>query len=322
MHVLVTGGAGYIGSHTAKALAAAGHVPVVMDSLERGHRWAVRWGPLVEANLADREALRRVFADYRIEAVIHFAAYIAVGESVHQVGRYLRNNFVSTLNVLEAMEEAGVSRIVFSSTAAIYGDPKQVPIPEDHPTAPVSPYGESKLMVERALSWYAACHGFSAACLRYFNAAGADPDGETGEVHEPETHLIPLALDAAMGRRPPLEIYGTDYATPDGTAIRDYVHVSDLAAAHLLALDYLRGHAGFVAFNLGTGTGVTVREVLSTIEQVVGRPVPARECGRRAGDSPVLVADPRKAFAELGWQPRLSSLRTIVETAARWHTTR
>ncbi len=322
MHVLVTGGAGYIGSHTAKALAAAGHLPVVVDSLERGHRDAVRWGPLVEASLADRDALRRVFAVYAVGAVVHFAAYIAVGESVSQAGRYLRNNFVSTLNLLEAMQESGVSRIVFSSTAAVYGVPGQVPIPEDHPKEPVSPYGESKLMGERALSWFAACHGFSAACLRYFNAAGADPDGEIGERHEPETHLIPLALDAALGKRPPLELYGTDYPTPDGTAVRDYVHVTDLATAHLLALDYLGARPGFAAFNVGTGRGATVREVLTAIERVTGRPTPALECGRRAGDSPVLVADPRKAFSELGWRPRLSSLETIVETAFRWHASR
>jgi UDP-glucose-4-epimerase GalE len=319
MHILITGGAGYIGSHTAKAVARAGHTPVVYDSLERGHRWAVRWGPLVEADLASAETLRRTIEQHAIDAVIHFAAFIAVGESMNRPGLYLHNNFVNTLNVLEAMRATGVSRIVFSSTAATYGDPLQVPIPEDHPKRPVSPYGESKLMVERALHWYGEIHGLRSVALRYFNAAGADPQGEIGEVHDPETHLIPLALAAANGDLAQLQIYGSDYETPDGTAVRDYIHVADLAAAHLKALDYLAGGGASAALNLGTGEGVSVREVIRATEEITGRPIPVRESARRPGDAPILVADPSQARKTLDWEPRHSSLEEIVGTAWEWY---
>ena len=319
MRVLVTGGAGYIGSHTAKALAAAGHRPVSLDNLERGHRWAVRWGPLIEADLADRAALVRTLAEHRIEAVIHFAAYAYVGESMARPERYFRNNAVGTLNLLDAIREHGVRQIVFSSSCATYGDPATVPMTEELPQAPVNPYGESKLIAERMIRWYARAHGLAAASLRYFNAAGADPDGELGERHEPETHLIPLAIGAALGRGPGLEIYGTDYATADGTAVRDYVHVSDLADAHVRALER-PGPAGEMrVYNLGAGEGTSVREVVAAVERVGGRTVPRVEVGRRMGDPPVLLAAIDKAKRELEWEPRRSGLEFIVETAWRWH---
>ena len=319
MNILITGGAGYIGSHTAKAVARAGHRPVVLDNLERGHRWAVRWGPLVEGDLASTETVLRTLREHAIEAVIHFAALTYVGESMSQPGRYFRNNTVNTLNLLESMRETGVKHIVFSSTAAIYGDPREVPIPETHPQHPVNPYGESKLMVERMLAWYGRIHGIGWIALRYFNAAGADPEGEIGEVHEPETHLIPLALAAASGDREHLEIFGADYATPDGTAVRDYIHVTDLAAAHLKGLDSLAAGGASGAYNLGTGSGASVREVVRTTQKVTGLRVPFRDSPRRAGDPPELVAAVSKARTELGWEAAHSSLEEIVETAWRWY---
>ena len=318
-NVLVTGGAGYIGSHTCKALAAAGYSPVTLDNLAYGHRWAVRWGPFEQADLADRQAVERVLREHRIGAVIHFAAYAYVGESMTDPGKYFRNNVVNTLNLLEAMRAAGVGRIVFSSTCATYGVPQAVPIGEDHPQSPVNPYGESKLFVERALHWNGVAHGLRWMALRYFNAAGADPDGEIGEDHDPETHLIPLAIEAALGRRPDLQVMGTDYPTPDGTAIRDYVHVTDLADAHLRALRHLEGDGPSGALNLGTGRGHSVREVVAMVERVTGRKVGARDAPRRAGDPPALVAAPGRARQLLGWEPRWSSLEAIVHSACRWH---
>lgn len=319
MHVLVAGGAGYIGSHTAKALARTGHTPVVYDSFEKGHRWAARWGPVVEGNLADRDRLLQVFRDYPIAGVIDFAAYIAVGESMREPEMYFRNNVANTLTLLGAMREAGVRRIVFSSTAAVYGTPERVPIPEDHPLRPDSVYGDSKLMVERILDWFAQAHGIASAKLRYFNASGADPEGETGEDHEPETHLIPLALAAADGKIPHLSLFGTDYPTVDGTAVRDYIHVSDLASAHLLALDYLIHTGQSLTANLGTGHGYTVREVIGAVEQITGRKVPVVECPRRAGDPVELVADPSHARRLLNWTPTHSSIEEIVNTAWAWY---
>jgi UDP-arabinose 4-epimerase len=318
MSVLVTGGAGYIGSHTAKVLAHAGLEPVVFDNLQRGHREAVKWGPLVEADTGDQAALERAFRQYSIEAVLHFAAFAYVGESMREPELYFRNNVVNTLTLLEAMRTSGVRTIVFSSTCATYGDPEKVPISEDHPQHPVNPYGESKLMVERLLHWYGSIHGLRWTALRYFNAAGADPDGQLGEDHEPETHLIPLAISAAMGRTT-LEIYGTDYDTPDGTAIRDYLHVTDLGEAHVAALNYLRGGGASTAFNLGTGTGHSVREVNAMVERVSGRKVPVREVGRRAGDPPRLVADANKSARLMHWRPSHSSLEEIIQTAWNWH---
>jgi UDP-arabinose 4-epimerase len=319
MYVLVAGGAGYIGSQTAKALAQAGHTPVVYDSFEKGHRWATRWGPVVEGDLADRARLLQAFRDYPIEGVIDFAAYIAVGESMREPEMYFRNNVANTLTLLGAMREAGVQRIVFSSTAAVYGTPECSPIPEDHPLRPDSAYGDSKLMVERILGWFDQAHGIVSARLRYFNASGADPDGETGEDHDPETHLIPLALGAADGKIPHLSLFGTDYPTVDGTAIRDYIHVADLAAAHLLALDYLVRTGQSLTANLGTGQGYTVRQVINAVERVTGRKVPVIEAPRRAGDPVELVADPTRARQTLHWTPTHSSIEEIVATAWAWY---
>ena len=319
MQILVTGGAGYVGSHTAKALARAGYEPVVVDNLQHGHRWAVRWGPLVEMDLADRESLRTVFQQYRIDAVIHFAALIEAGESVREPAKYFRNNVVNTLNLLDAMRDNRVSRIVFSSTAAVYGNPRHIPLAEDHPQRPVNPYGESKLMVERMLQWYGAAYGLAWTALRYFNASGADPEGELGEWHHPETHLIPRAIAAAHGDLPELQVFGTDYETPDGTAVRDYIHVTDLAAAHLLALERLMQGGPGGAFNLGTGRGHSVREIVAAVERVGQWRVRVQEAPRRAGDPPLLVADPARANQELGWSPLHSSLETLVETAWHWY---
>lgn len=317
MHILVTGGAGYIGSHTAKALAQAGLKPIVIDNLQRGHREAVQWGPLIEADIGDRSALDGVFTQYSIEAVLHFAAFTYVGESMQSPDLYFRNNTLSTLNLLEAMQAHRVRKIVFSSTCATYGNPLQIPISEDHPQDPVNPYGESKRMVERLLYWWGASYGLKWVALRYFNAAGADPEGELGENHNPETHLVPLAISAAQGLNS-LQIYGTDYDTPDGTAIRDYLHVTDLATAHLEALRYLDAGRESAAFNLGTGLGHSVREVITMVERIGGQKVPAKEVGRRAGDPPSLVADARKSAELLSWRPRHSSLEEIVQTAWNW----
>jgi len=319
MQILVTGGAGYIGSHTAKQLAQAGHQPVVLDNFGNGHRWAVRWGPLIEMDLANREALRDVFRNYPIDAVIHFAALIEAGESMREPAKYFRNNVGNTLNLLDAMRDAGVNRIVFSSTAAVYGNPQQIPITEDHPRQPVNPYGESKLMVERLLEWYGNAYGLAWIALRYFNASGADPDGELGEVHHPETHLIPRVLAAAFGDSPQVHLFGQDYDTPDGTAIRDYIHVSDLAAAHIRALERLEANSGVRAFNLGTGSGYSVREVIAAVERISRRSVPVTQAPRRPGDPAILVADPTRARQHLEWTARHSSLEQIVDTACRWY---
>jgi UDP-glucose-4-epimerase GalE len=316
---MVTGGAGYIGSHTCKALANAGFTPVTLDNLVYGHRHAVKWGPFIEGDLADRALLERVMREHSVQAVIHFAAYAYVGESMQQPGKYFANNVVNTLNLLDAMHNAGVQHIVFSSTCATYGLPERVPIDEQHPQKPVNPYGESKLFVERALKWYEVAHGLKWAALRYFNAAGADADGEIGEDHTPETHLIPLIIQAALGMRSHVEVFGTDYATPDGTAIRDYIHVTDLGDAHVKAVEYLFGGGSSVALNLGTGRGYSVREVISSVEHVSGRPVPTRNAPRRPGDPPELVANAAQAGQQLGWYPQHSSLENITRTAWVWH---
>jgi len=317
--VLVTGGAGYIGSHAAKALARAGYVPVVLDNLVRGHRTAVRWGALVEGDVGDHALVVETLRRFDIAAVMHFAAFAYVGESMTRPERYFRNNVVSSLALLDAMRETGVRRIVFSSTCATYGLPESVPIREDMAQRPVNPYGESKLAVERMLHWEGLAHGLQHVSLRYFNAAGADAEGEIGEWHDPETHLIPLVLDAALGRRPEIEIFGTDYPTPDGSAIRDYIHVSDLAEAHVLALGHLERGGASLALNLATGQGHSVREVIAAAERVTGRRVPRREAARRPGDPPALVADATRARTVLGWTPRQSDLDTILATAWAWH---
>jgi UDP-glucose-4-epimerase GalE len=317
--ILVTGGAGYVGSHACKSLASAGYQPVAYDSLIRGHREAVRWGPLIEADLADARQLADTLKRFDVAAVLHFAAFAYVGESTEQPGLYFRNNVANTLTLLEAMRTSAVRHIVFSSTCATYGVPERVPIAESAPQRPVNPYGESKLMVERMLHWYGSAHGFTHVALRYFNAAGADPQAEIGEEHEPETHLIPLVLQAAMGRRAQVDVLGTDYPTPDGTAVRDYIHVQDLAEAHVKALNLLLKGGLSIAANLGTGLGHSVREVIAAAERVTGRRVPRREAARRPGDPPVLVADPARARALLGWRPKLSDLDTIIKTAWIWH---
>jgi UDP-glucose-4-epimerase GalE len=319
---MVTGGAGYIGSQACKSLARAGYRPVAYDSLVRGHREAVRWGPLVEADLADGDRLADTLKRFEVAAVMHFAAFASVGESMTSPELYFRNNVCNSLRLLEAMRAAGVRRIVFSSTAAVYGTPDRVPIPESAARLPVNPYGESKLMVERMLHWYGVAYGFTHAALRYFNAAGADPDGEIGEDHEPETHLIPLVLQAAMGRRGHIDILGTDYPTPDGTAIRDYIHVQDLAEAHVKALQHLLRGGESLELNLGTGAGHSVREVIAAAERVTGRRIPQREAARRPGDPPALVAEARRTRERLGWVPSMSSLDTILATAWAWHNRR
>lgn len=320
--ILVTGGAGYIGSHTCKALARAGYLPVTVDDLSGGHDWAVRWGPLERCDLRDRAALDRVIATYRPAAVVHFAGVIAVGESVAVPGKYYDINVAATLVLLEAMRAAGVGALVYSSSAAVYGVPEVTPIPESHPLRPVNPYGRTKVMAEMMAADFRAAHGLSSIALRYFNAAGADPDGELGEAHDPETHLIPLALEAAAGKRV-LKLFGSDFPTRDGTCVRDYVHVADLADAHVLAVRrLLDGWAGADALNLGNGAGFTVREVVDTVARVTGRPVPTEMSGRRDGDPPALLADAARALRDLGWSPRLPSLADQVAHAWAWSTAR
>jgi UDP-glucose-4-epimerase GalE len=319
MRILVTGGAGYIGSHTAMVLAAAGHEPVVFDDMSQGHDWAVKWGPLERGSLSNPARLAQVFAAHPIDAVVHFAASALVGESMTNPAKYFRNNTVATLNLLDAMRDAGVSTLVFSSTCATYGDPVRVPIDETHPQVPVNPYGESKLMIEKIMRWYGEAYGLRWMALRYFNAAGADPEGRIGEDHDPESHLIPLVIGAAQGARPPVKIFGTDYPTADGTAIRDYIHVLDLADAHLRALDRLRSGTASQAINLGTGRGHSVREVVDTIARVARKPVPVVESPRRPGDPPELVAAPERARDVLGWTCRYAELETIVRHAWTWH---
>jgi UDP-glucose-4-epimerase GalE len=317
--VLVTGGAGYIGSHTCKALAFAGYTPVTYDNLVHGHRWAVRWGPLVRGDIADGELLTETLRRHSIGAVIHFAGYAYVGESMTYPAKYFRNNIANTVTLLEAMESVGVDKIVFSSSCATYGTPAELPICEDTPQEPINPYGESKLAVERMLQWCGIAHRLHWSALRYFNAAGADPDGEIGEDHQPETHLIPLAIEAALGSRGPLEIYGSDYQTADGTAVRDYVHVTDLASAHVRALKHLERGGESTALNLGTGRGHSVREVVDMVGYISGRRVPVQFAARRNGDPPKLVANADRAREVLRWEPRYSTLRSIVQSAWRWH---
>lgn len=317
--ILVTGGAGYIGSHTALALSEAGYRPVVYDNLSHGHRWAVQWGPLVEGDISDGDKLIATIRDYDISAVLHFASFIFVGESMSDPGKYFANNVGGTLSLLEAVRATGIKHFVFSSTAATYGMPAVVPITEDTPKDPINTYGDSKLMAEKLLYWYDQIFAIRSVALRYFNAAGADAEARIGEAHDPETHLIPLTLDAVSGRRSHIGVYGTDYPTPDGTAIRDYIHVSDLADAHVKALEYLIGGGSTTAVNLGTGTGYSVNEVIASVERITGKPVPKRYEARRAGDPPSLVANADRGAIMLDWKPRQSDIDTIVESAWRWH---
>ena len=317
--ILVTGGAGYIGAHACKFLGEAGFVPVCFDNLSTGHRGFVRWGPLVEGDLLDPPALRAAIEEYRPVAILHFAANALVGESVADPAKYYRNNTLGSFNLIEAARAAGIGHFVFSSTCASYGIPSVVPIPEDHPQVPINAYGSSKLAVEQMLHHYGPAYGLGSVALRYFNAAGALPGGELGEDHDPESHLIPLAIEAALGVRPPLQVLGADYPTPDGTAVRDYIHVCDLAEAHVAALRYLIDGGASARLNLGTGVGASVREVISTVERVMGRPVPHVDAPRRPGDPPALVADPERARRLLGWEPRMSSLERIISDAVAWH---
>ncbi|MCP1501139.1 UDP-glucose 4-epimerase [Pseudomonas migulae] len=318
MNFLVVGGAGYIGSHMVKHLLRAGHELVVADNFSTGYRDALTGGKLVELDIADAHALDALFAAHRFDAVFHFASFIQVGESVTEPAKYYQNNLAATLTLLQAMVRANIKHFVFSSTAAVYGDPVYVPIDEEHPKAAINPYGRSKWMVEQVLEDFDRAYGLKSVCLRYFNAAGADPEGQLGERHEPETHLLPLILQAASGRRASITVYGRDYDTPDGTCIRDYVHVADLAAAHALAVDYLVAGGASTAFNLGNGHGFSVQEVIDTARRVTDRAISVSDAPRRAGDPPRLVADPQKAHALLGWQPQFASLEQIVTHAWSW----
>jgi UDP-glucose-4-epimerase GalE len=316
--VLITGGAGYIGSHTCKALSRAGYDVVVLDNLATGHRAAVRYGTLVEADIADIQTVRSTLRRYEVSAVMHFAASLDVGESVRRPALYYRNNVAGALSVLEAMAGESVRRFVFSSTCATYGEPIETPISESHPQRPINSYGETKLAIERALPHFERAYGMRWAALRYFNAAGADPEGELGEDHSPEIHLIPRAIAAVSGGQH-LEVFGDDYPTPDGTCLRDYIHVSDLADAHVKALETITATDSSVAYNLGTGRPHSVRQVIDTVGQVAGRNVPWKLGVRRPGDPAVLCAAASKAQAELRWTPRMPELETIVRTAWEWH---
>lgn len=315
--VLVAGGAGYIGSHTAKLLKQSGFVPVALDNLVTGNRWSVRFGPFVEGAVGDRALVERTVKEHGIQAAILFAAHAYVGESTKCPADYYRNNVSQSIAFLDAMLAAGVRHLVFSSSCSIYGTQETIPITEDSPKRPLSPYAETKLFLENALGWYDQAYGLRSVSLRYFNAAGADPDGEIGEWHNPETHLIPLAIGAAM-EGPSLQIYGSDYPTPDGTAIRDYIHVTDLADAHVRALHWLVRGGSTARFNCGTGSGHSVKQVVQAVEQISHRAVPVVYSPRRQGDAPELVADACRIREQLGWTPRFSSLDTIVRTAWEW----
>jgi len=321
MKILVTGGAGYIGSHMTRMLASRGYEPIVLDTLEFGHREALPPAvPLVVGNVGDSFLVESIFREHTIEGVMHFAGYLQVEESVRFPIKYMKNNVLAPVVLLEAMKQAKVSRIIFSSTAAVYGNPETVPIPESHRKEPVSPYGLSKWAFEELLSVYDRSFGLKSICLRYFNAAGASLDGSHGEVHVPETHVIPLACGGALGTRDGFAIYGTDYKTPDGTALRDFIHIEDLCEAHILALEALRsGHKSDV-FNVGTGTGVSVREVVNTVKKASGKDFRVKETGRRSGDPAILVSDPSRLMDEFGWKPKHSDIETIVGSALKWHT--
>ncbi|MBR0557128.1 UDP-glucose 4-epimerase GalE [Ciceribacter sp. L1K23] len=316
--VLVVGGAGYIGSHTCLHLSRKGFLPIVYDNLTNGHSEFVKWGPLEQGDIRDRARLDKVLAKHKPVAIMHFAALIEVGESVKEPVAFYENNVIGSLTLLSAAQAAGIKAFVFSSTCATYGLPQQVPMDETHPQAPINPYGRTKWIIEQALKDYDAYTGFRSAILRYFNAAGADFEGRIGEWHTPETHAIPLAIEAALGRRQGFKVFGTDYDTRDGTCVRDYIHVMDLADAHVRALQHLLDGGGSVELNLGTGTGTTVKELLETIIRVSGKDFAVEQTDRRPGDSPALVANNAKAFEVLGWQPRCT-LDEIIDTAWRWH---
>lgn len=318
MNVLVVGGAGYIGSHAVSQLTQAGHRVTVYDNLSRGHAAAVPSSMLVQGDLLDREQIRGTLRQHQIDAVMHFAAFALVNESVNDPSLYYRNNVIAALELLDAMRDTGVKKIVFSSTTATYGEPDKIPIAETTPQAPINPYGFTKLVIEQALKDYAKAYDFAYAALRYFNAAGARPDGEIGEDHEPESHLIPIVLQVALGQREHITVFGNDYATPDGTCVRDYVHVDDLSRAHLAALDRLQPGQG-IEVNLGTGKGHSVREVIEACRRVTGHPIPEVAGQRREGDPPELIADARLAKQTLGWSAEYNDIESIVRTAWNWH---
>ncbi|MCE5214868.1 MAG: UDP-glucose 4-epimerase GalE [Methanobacterium sp.] len=317
--ILIVGGAGYIGAHINKMLSNQGYETIVFDNLSFGHKGFVKWGILNHGDLGNISQIREVFKKYPIDAVMHFAAFTYVGESVEDPQKYYLNNLRNTLNLLQVILEEEVTNLVFSSTCATYGTPQEIPITETHPQKPINPYGKGKFMVEQILEDYSRAYDFNFVSLRYFNAAGADPDAEIGEMHHPETHLIPLTLDAAAGKREDISIFGTDYPTPDGTCIRDYIHVMDLADAHIEALEYLKKEEKSDVFNLGNGKGFSVREVIETTEKVTGRKIKVKETARRPGDPPVLVGSSSKAQKILKWQPKYPDLASIIETAWKWH---
>jgi len=317
--ILIVGGAGYIGSHINKELSKKGEKTLILDSLIYGHKEAVKWGEFIEADLADNEAIRNIFKNYDIKAIMHFAAFAYVGESVTNPQKYYHNNVINTINLLDTMIEFGVKNFIFSSTCATYGNPIEIPITETHPQDPINPYGQSKLMVEKILKDYSHAYDFNFVALRYFNAAGADVDGEIGENHDPETHLIPLVLDVAIGKRADIKIFGEDYDTKDGTAVRDYIHVTDLADAHILALEYLEKGGESTVFNLGNGEGYSVLEVIECAREVTGVDIKAIKEPRREGDPAILIGGAKKATEVLGWKPKYAKLEDIISTAWNWH---
>ena len=321
MNILVTGGAGYIGSHCCKELSKKGFHPITIDNLVYGHKNFVRWGEFFQGDAGDPAHLKECLNQYKIDAVMHFAAYAYVGESVEDPLKYYENNLRNTIQLLHAVLENNIKYLVFSSTCATYGDPEKIPIDEDHPLNPINPYGKTKRMIEEILSDYHAAYGLKYISLRYFNAAGADPDAEVGEDHDPETHLIPLVLDVAAGKRKAIKIFGTDYGTPDGTCIRDYIHVTDLAQAHILALQRLTGGADSSVYNLGNSQGFSVLEVIERARKITGKNIAVENSDRRPGDPPVLIASNEKAVKELGWKPQYADLDDIIGTAWRWHQT-
>jgi UDP-glucose 4-epimerase len=318
MKVLVVGGAGYIGSHMVKMLLGEGHEVITLDNLSSGHRDAVLGGTFIEADLADIASIDQIFAQYQPQAVMHFASYIQVGESVRKPNNYYRNNVTNTLNLLDVMLKYDVKKFIFSSTAAVFGEPDYVPIDEAHPNWPLNPYDRSKLMIKQVLTDYDKAFDLRSVCLRYFNAAGADPEGQLGERHDPETHLIPLILQAASGRRENIHVFGRDYDTPDGTCIRDYIHIVDLCSAHLAALNYLGQGGQSNCFNLGNGAGFSVQQVIDAVQQVSGKKVTVIDGPRREGDPARLVADSKRARLALNWQPKFTDLETIVTHAWSW----
>jgi UDP-glucose 4-epimerase len=317
--ILIVGGAGYIGSHMAKYLHTRGLKPVVLDNLSMGHREAVKWGPLYEGELDDTNLLDEIFRRHDIKAVMHFAAFCYVGESVTQPLKYYQNNVAATLGLLSSMLEYGVNKLIFSSSCATYGEPDSLPIRENHPQHPINPYGRSKLMMENILDDLGAAHGMKSVCLRYFNAAGADPEGELGEDHDPETHLLPLVLRTALGLQGELTVFGNDYPTEDGTCIRDYIHITDLAQAHYLALHHLLDGGDSKKYNLGNGSGYSILDVINRARQVTGEEIQFTFAARRPGDPAVLVGSAEKVVRELGWKPEFNTLETILETAWKWH---